>query len=323
VVNLSAGGGRGNVTTVSRRTTALTGDLWLLVLLPLLVVESLHYVFARLLLPHLPPVTSSLYMLALATIQVGVLTWGRVHLTSLLRHWRFFATIGLLVAVNTNIGFVAVKFVDPGTASLLSRTSVIFGVGLGVFWLGERLDRIEVAGAAVALAGAIVVSFQPGDYLRLGALLVVVATLLYAVHSAVVKRYGGQIAFAEFFFYRLATTTSFLFLLAAAQGALVWPAATAWPLLGLAATVNIVISRGLYYLALRRMDMSFLTIILTLSPIVTVLWSLVLFGSRPSLQEMIGGLAILGGVIVVSAKRGGYFPAASAPSLPHVSERSS
>jgi O-acetylserine/cysteine efflux transporter len=322
VVNLSAGGGRGSVATDSRRTTALTGDLWLLVPL-LLVVESLHYVFARLLLSHLPPATSSLYMLALATVQVGVLTWGRVSLASLLRHWRFFAAIGLLVAVNTNIGFVAVKFVDPGTASLLSRTSVIFGVALGVFWLGERLDRIEVAGAVLALAGAIVVSFQPGDYLRLGALLVVAATLLYAIHSAVVKRYGSQIAFAEFFFYRLAATTSFLILLAAVQGALVWPAATAWPLLLLAATVNIVISRGLYYLALRRMDMSLLTIILTLSPIVTVVWSLILFGSRPSLQEMIGGLAILAGVMVVTAKRGGYLRAASAPRLPHVSERSS
>jgi drug/metabolite transporter (DMT)-like permease len=289
----------------------------------LLVVDSLHYVFARLLLPHLPPATSALYMLAIATLQVAVLTWGRVRLATLLRHWRFFTTVGLVVAVNTNVGFLAVKFVDPGTAALLSRTSVIFGVGLGLVWLEERLDRIEVAGASLALAGAIVVSFQPGDYIRLGSVLVVIATFLYALHSAVVKRYGGQIEFAEFFFYRLAATTAFLVLLAAAQGALTWPGATAWPLLVLAATVNIVISRGLYYLALRRLDMSLLTIILTLSPVVTVLWSLGLFGSQPSLLEMIGGIAILAGVMVVSANRGGYLRVSSAPRAPHVANRSS
>jgi drug/metabolite transporter (DMT)-like permease len=287
----------------------------------LLLVDSLHYVFARLLLPHLPPVTSALYMLGIATIEVAILTRRQLSLAPLLSHWRFFTTIGVVVAVNTNLGFLAVKFVDPGTAALLSRTSVIFGVGLGIVWLGERLDRVELAGAVLALAGAIAVSFQPGEYLRFGSLIVVIATFLYALHSAVVKRYGGQIAFAQFFFYRLAVTTGFLILLAAGQGALVWPAPAAWPVLVLAGTVNVVISRGLYYLALRRLDMSLLTIILTLSPVVTVLWSMALFGSRPSPLELIGGIAILGGVMVVSANRGGYLRAPTAPRVPRPSQQ--
>jgi drug/metabolite transporter (DMT)-like permease len=272
----------------------------------LLVVESLHYVFARLLLPHLPPVTGGFYMLSIATLQVGVLMRGRIGLPILLRHRWFFVTIGVLVAVNTNLGFLAMRFVDPGTAALLTRTSVIFGVALGVLWLGERLDGVELAGSALAVAGVIVVSAQPGDYLRTGSIVVVAATFLYALHSAVVKRYGGAIPFPEFFFYRLAMTSLFLALLAAGQQALVWPAAGAWPLLVTAATVNVVISRGLYYLALRRLDMSLLTIILTLSPVVTMAWAFGLFGSWPSAQEALGGLAILAGVIVVSARRGGY-----------------
>ena len=272
----------------------------------LLVVESLHYVFARLLLPHLPPVTGGLYMLAIATLQVGLLMRGRISLRTLLRHRWFFVTIGVLVAVNTNLGFVAMRYVDPGTAALLTRTSVIFGVALGVLWLGERLDGVELAGSALAVVGVILVSAQPGEYLRTGSIVVVAATFLYALHSAVVKRYGGPIPFPEFFFYRLAMTSVFLVILAAGQQALVWPTAGTWPLLITAATVNVVISRGLYYLALRRLDMNLLTIILTLSPIVTMVWAFGLFGSWPSPQEALGGLAILAGVIVVSARRGGY-----------------
>jgi drug/metabolite transporter (DMT)-like permease len=72
-------------------------------------------------------------------------------------------------------------------------------------------------------------------------------------------------------------------------------------ILVLAATVNVVVSRGLYYLALRRLDMTVLTIALTLSPVVTWLWAVPLFGGRPTAREIVGGLAILGGVIVVSA----------------------
>ena len=101
-------------------------------------------------------------------------------------------------------------------------------------------------------------------------------------------------------------TSLFLAFLAGGQQALVWPSASTWPLLVTAATVNVVISRGLYYLALRRLDMSLLTIILTLSPIVTMAWAFALFGSWPSVQEALGGFAILAGVIVVSARRGGY-----------------
>src|SRR5688572_22496726 len=205
-------------------------------------------------------------MMAVAALEIGLLLRGRIRLAPLARHPWFFLTIGLLVGVNTNMGFVAVRYVDPGTASLLSRTSILFGVGLGLLWLRERLTRLELAGSALAVVGVAVISFQPGDYLRVGALIVIGSTLLYALHSAIVKRYGGDIPFGEFLFYRVAAVATVLLVLAAAQGALVWPTAVGWAWLLLAATVNVVISRGLYYLALRRLDMSVLTIILTLAP---------------------------------------------------------
>ena len=46
-----------------------------------------------------------------------------------------------------------------------------------------------------------------------------------------------------------------------------------WLLIVVAGTVDIVISRTLYYVALRRLPMSLHAIILTLSPVVTLLWA--------------------------------------------------
>src|SRR4029450_13667744 len=113
---------------------------------------------------------------------------------------------------------VAVRYVDPGTAALLSRTSILFSLALGIVWLRERLTRVEVFGTALALVGVAVISFQPGDYPRGGALIVMASTLLYAVHSAIVKRYGGDIPFGEFLFYRVAAGAAGLLVPAAAQG---------------------------------------------------------------------------------------------------------
>ena len=236
-------------------------------------------------------------MVELALYARGRLDWG-----VLARHRWLFVTIGLLVGVNTNLGFLAMRYVEPGTASVLSRTSIIFGVALGVLWLGERLTRAQTVGALIAIAGAIVVSFQPGDHLRAGSLIVVFATLLYALHTAVVKRFGGRMPFLEFFFFRLFATTTVLFGLGLVQGQLVWPGPIAWVILILAATFNVVLSRGLYYMALRRLDMTVLTIALTLSPVVTWLWSVPLFGGRPTGIEIIGGIAIVAGVIIVNVR---------------------
>jgi drug/metabolite transporter (DMT)-like permease len=96
-----------------------------------------------------------------------------------------------------------------------------------------------------------------------------------------------------------------------ARGLWFWggPPTTAWLILIPAAMINVLFSRALYYLALRRLDMTFLTIALTLSPVVTWLWSIPLFGGRPTGTEIGGGVAILVGVIVVSASRGGWFDA--------------
>ena len=106
----------------------------------LLLVDSLYYIFARILLPLVPPAAGAMWMLVLGALQIAVILRGRIDWGVLWRHRWLFLTVGILVGVNTNMGFVAIKYVDPGTASLLSRTSIIFGVALGVSWLGYTLS---------------------------------------------------------------------------------------------------------------------------------------------------------------------------------------
>jgi drug/metabolite transporter (DMT)-like permease len=268
----------------------------------LLLVESLHYVFARLLLPHLPPLASSMYVLLVATVQVGVFAGvrGKVHWRPAVRHFWFFAGIGFFIATSTMLNYVAVEYIDVGTASMLGKTGVIISLLLGVFWLRERLSRRQVVGAALAVLGAAIISFHPGDIMQFGSLLILTSTFLYALHTALVKRYGQAMDFVEFFFHRLLFTTAFLFVFAAAGRQLVWPDAQTWLILLVAGTVDVVISRALYYMTLRMFTMSVHTIILTLSPVVSIAISLFLFGTFPGLQELFGGMLVLAGVFVVT-----------------------
>ena len=190
-----------------------------LVVIFLLLADSLHFIFARLLLPHLPPGTSAMYVLGIATIEITIFSmiWGRVRFGVFRRYVWFFLSIGFLVAASTVLNYAAVAFIDPGTASLLGKTSVLFGLGFGLLWLHERLNTVESVGVLVAIAGVFVITFQPGDYLRLGALMVLVSTLMYALHAALVKRHSSEMGLTEFFLFRLACTTGFLFLFVAGR----------------------------------------------------------------------------------------------------------
>jgi drug/metabolite transporter (DMT)-like permease len=267
----------------------------------LLIIDSLHFVFARLLLPHLQPGASALYVMAVGTLQVGLFGALRkeIHLKALLENRIFFFSIGLLIAVSTVINYEAVALIDAGTASMLGKTSILFSICLGLFWLKERLGGIQIFGALTALAGVSVITYQPSDYLRFGSLMVLASAIMYALHAALAKRFGDRMDFIDFFFFRLLCTTGILLLLAMGRREMVWPAASDWILLTMVGTVDVTVSRGLYYLALRRLTVSIHAVVLTLSPVAAVLWSFLLFDALPNRQQFFGGLAVLAGVLIV------------------------
>ena len=219
------------------------------------------------------------------------------------RYVWFFLGVSFLVATSTVLNYTAVAFIDPGTASLLGKTSVLFGLAFGLAWLRERLTAFESLGALIAIFGILIITFQPGDYLQVGALMVLVSTFMYALHASLVKRHTVQMGLTEFFLFRLLCTTGFLFLFAAGRGQLVRPSGSAWLILILAGTMDVAISRGLYYVALRRLSLTHHSLILTLSPVATILWTLLIFGIVPTAQQLVGGAAVLLGVLMVTMGR--------------------
>ncbi len=220
---------------------------------------------------------------------------------------KFFLVIGFLIAIATSISFAAVSYIDPGTASMVARMGTVFALGFSIFWLKERFVRGQQIGAVVAVIGVFVISFQLGDttgVLWLGTLLVLISNFSYALHAAIVKKNGQDIDFTNFLLFRMVTSVLFLFVFAVGRGEMVWPTGQqVWWILLLTAVVNVVISRSLYYMSLRHYNLSFLTILLTITPVLTILWSILLFGEQPSLQGLLGGMAVIVGVFLVNKSK--------------------
>jgi drug/metabolite transporter (DMT)-like permease len=240
-----------------------------------------------------------------ACLQIGIYGWwkGEIHWSSLRTHFWFYATIGFLVGASTALGYSAVAFIDAGTASMLSKTSTLFSIVVGMVWLRERLQPMQLLGALLSLAGVVLITFQPGDLLRWGAALVLFSTIMYALHAAIVKQHGEKMGFIDFFFFRVLFTSLTLLAIALTRPWVPSSEPVAWLLLVVAGTVDVVISRSLYYLALRRLPMSIHAIILTLSPVLTVGWSMLLFGAFPQPLQFVGGLVVVIGVALAAFRR--------------------
>lgn len=271
----------------------------------MMVFDSLFFVWAKLMQPVIAPRTSVLFVMIISTIEIGLVAiWlKQLRLRTFLRLWWFFLGIGLLVAASTFLNYSAVAYIDPGTASMLTQFSIVFGLLWGLFWLKEKLTPMQLVGAAIAIVGVLVITFQKGDYLRLGSLMVLSTAFFYSFHSVLVKRYGGDLPFFEFFTFRLLSTALFIFAFNLGTGTLEWPSLKAWPLLLLTATFDIAVGRSFYYLVLRRFQISYFSILFTLSPLLTITWSLLLFDMVPTWTQFLGGIGVIAGVLIVTRNR--------------------
>lgn len=268
----------------------------------MIVIDSFHLIFARSLAPLMSPYASAFYVLGLATLMLGAFFGSRkkLRLEVFREHLWFFLGIGFLIGAATVCSYTAVSLIDAGTASLLSRISTLVTLALSYFWLKEQLSRQELLGALLCILGAFTISFQGGNVMRIGSLFVLASVIFYSFHIAIVKRYGEKMDFENFFFFRVLSTSAFLALFMTISGhSSLPPSPFSWLLLVITGLVDVIISRLLYYWALRRMRLGIHTLMLTLTPVLTILWSILLFRESPSWQGVLGGVLVLLGVLVV------------------------
>lgn len=278
----------------------------------LLMFDSLHLIFARWLAPMVAPLTASFWVLMTASVILLGFVWlrGEVKIQVLWNQLPFFLTIGFLVAGATWLSYTSLQYVDAGTAGLLSRLSTIFAILFGVIWLGDRMTPLMWIGAGIAVLGAVTIRFQPIESVQTGALIVVAGSFAYAAHAAVVKKYGDDIDFINFFLFRVLSTTFALafFVLISNQTFLFSGTADfslwyIWFALIVTGILDVILSRTFYYSSLRRIPISFHSIILMLAPVVTIMWSYLFFGEVPSWQGFVGGAIVIFGIALVSWSR--------------------
>ena len=153
----------------------------------LAVVWGLNFVFIRLALTDFPPLLLAALRFALASLPVLVLPKPPVP-------WRTLIAIGATLFVGQfGLLFPAMAVgMPPGLASIALQVQAFITIAIAVVVLRERPTRRQIAGAAVAFAGLVLVAITVGTngVTLAGFLLLLGAAASWATGNVLLRRAG-------------------------------------------------------------------------------------------------------------------------------------
>ncbi len=240
----------------------------------------------------------------LATLVLMPLLFIRGGLASIGQYWFPILLVG---AVNTAIPFALFNYsslhLEAGVNAILNATAPMFGAIVALLWLGDKLTRSAMLGLLVGFAGVILISVQKvgsGQVSGLPILTALLATLCYGVAACMMKKWlqgvkplavaAGSQAFASILLLPFALTTL----------PEVMPSNAAWANAIALAVGGTGVAYILYFQLIANIGPAKAITVAYLVPMFGIIWGLVFLSERLSLQSMLGGALILGGVALTT-----------------------
>lgn len=223
------------------------------------------------------------------------------------KNWKEGIILGFANALSVVLWFAAIKAIGATLTTFLLRFMTIFLIILGIIFLKEKLNTLEAIGAAIAIAGALVMNFNASSILLIGTIIAVLAAFAVAVQEIIAKIYVARISPMELTSIRTTFVLPFLLiyaLLAGNIGAAAEIKAGSLLLIIAGSTASAVIGFIFWYKAIERMDVSKAAIIRTVDPFIVMVYAFLIFSTAPTQKELIGGTLIVAGVILSELKLG-------------------
>jgi len=221
------------------------------------------------------------------------------------RLWGPVLAVGLLNSVAAVAFFWEIQLTDPTLVSFFGRMETVYTVLWGVLFLRERLNRREVAGMALTLIGALLITYAAGQIVLQAFLLsIFVETLFFSLAFLVSKvALNHAMPAAALAGYRSLLMSLLTAIYATLAGQWMAPTPRELLLIGSGAIFGPFLTWVLLMHALARADASKVAVIRNTQPVFVALYSLIIFGALPALRQMFGGALAVAGVILILVAR--------------------
>jgi drug/metabolite transporter (DMT)-like permease len=291
------------------KTRGAVGD-YLLLTLQQLIGSSTHLVAKRV-VSQLSPELSLFWRSLIAALSSMAWLLYENHRTALLHQLRLrqvvlLLVLGLLaVPLNQWCFLAGVRLSTPANASLMYALTPVWTLLLSSTLHQERLTALKLTGVLLAVGGVVLVLWEeaplPSSSTTLGNWLLLLASWAWALYTVLSQRVAMQLGALK--------TTALSMVLGWMLYLPLWAALGAElglellsPSLVLELLYMGVVTSGIGYLlwvaVLQRLEASKVAVFATLQPVLTTLAAIPLFGFVPSFPFLLGGTAILTGMLL-------------------------
>ncbi len=212
--------------------------------------------------------------------------------------------LGLLgFSPQAGMFFMAVRYLDPGLASLLLYLYPSFVVIFGALFMRIVPRKAQVLAVILSLIGCAMTLWTRGSYPLIGYFWGLSVAILYAVYLVVSEKVVSRLdpLFATTNLMSASALVYWIITLASGTARLPGSVATVFGILGIGTLATVVPILTLFA-AIRRIGAADTSLVSTVEPLFTIILSAVLIGERLTGMQLAGGAVILGAVLVLNMK---------------------
>ena len=241
-------------------------------------------------------------IIAVAMLSVPVLLKGREELKGLTkREWLLTMAAGCCLGLHFSAFFESLRHTSIASAVILSDAEVLF-VALGsILVFHKKLSRQCWVAVLLALIGAVLVALADvgGESGLLGNVLALTSTFLLALYTMIGASVRSRVSNTTYTFvaYGCAAVTVLVISLVSGTplggyGANNWLTA-----LGMAVLCTLM-GHSVFTWGLKYLPPAYISTVKLLDPVFSALWGLLLFGEKPTLLVVVGGVIVIAGVFL-------------------------
>ena len=196
---------------------------------------------------------------------------------------------------------------DISSVAIVQQTYIPIAVLLAMGLMRERVGWKTLGAVLVAFLGVLVVGFDPLVLQQRDVLVIALASALFQALGSIYQR--GIRGIGVMSFQAWTAVISLPMLLASTllfeQGQLEairtaqWQH---WAAIGYSAVLSSIVGHGLFFFLVQRHPVSSVMPYLQLTPVLAVVFGIVVWGDRPGGRLLIGGVLVIAGILIITLR---------------------
>ena len=269
---------------------------------------SFAAIFIR--LADAPPLVIAAYRLTIASLILIpiVSTKSRQNFIKLSRHEIFLILLSsVFVALHFGLWITSLSYTSIASSVVLVTAHPAFVAVISYFLWSERLDKLTIGGIVVAFLGVIFINYSGftfGSRAILGDLLALIAGFAMGGYLIIGRQLRARIDLLSYLTLLYTCSAVILLVAAVAFGYSFFSySKTTYVMMVLLALVPQLIGHSSLNLAVRLIPATFVSVAILGEPVGATALGYLILGETPSVNEIVGGLFILGGIFLVMRRK--------------------